>query len=71
MPKYRVVVTKVFCKEEIVEADDKDHALGIGMEIEDFMETDFTTYAEGEWDATLCKDQSVKATYTPEQDYLK
>lgn len=27
MPRYRVEVAKVSCKEEIVESEDKDHAL--------------------------------------------
>lgn len=70
MPKFKVQVSKSFYVEHIVEADDKDHALEIASEIEDFMQCDWRSHFESEWDAVeVGDDESVD--YEPVQDYLK
>lgn len=69
MPLFKVEVTRVYCVEHIVEADDLDHAKEIGSEISDTMEMDNNTFIESEWKAK--KTESGEVTYTPEQEYLK
>ena len=70
MPKFKVQVSKSFYVEHIVEADDKDHALEIAAEIEDFMRCDWTTHIDSEWDAVEAGDEET-VDYEPVQDYLK
>lgn len=70
MPKFKVTVSKVFCVEHVVEADDKDHAQEIGSEIEEFMDCNWKTHIESEWKA-IEVDDDEEVTYEPEQEYLK
>lgn len=70
MPKFKVQVSKSFYVEHVVEANDKDHALEIGSEIEDFMRCDWTTHIDSEWDAVEVGDDE-KVDYEPVQEYLK
>lgn len=70
MPKFKIQVSKSFYVEHIVEADDKDHALEIGSEIEEFMECNLETYIDSEWDAIQVSDDEC-VNYEPVQDYLK
>ena len=70
MPKFKVQVSKSFYVEHIVEADDKDHALEIASEVEDFMRCDLTTYMDSEWNAIQVGDDEC-VNYEPAQDYLK
>lgn len=68
---YRITVNKVFSVEEIVKADDYDHALEIGSEIADFeMECDSSTFVEAEWYAQEVSGDCA-VTYEPVQEYLK
>ena len=68
--KFKVEVTKVYVRTHIVEADDTDHAKEIGSEISDFMEANRTTFFESSC-VTTQVDDSRKATYKPEQNYLR
>lgn len=68
--KYKVKVERVYYKEVIVDADDYNHAVEIGSEVDDTMDLDHSTYQESNWDAELVSENEV-ATYVPEQDYLK
>jgi len=68
--KFKVEVTKTYVQTHIVEADDADHAKEIGSEISDFMEVNHQTFFESSRTATQV-DDSRKATYKPEQNYLK
>lgn len=70
MPKFKVEVTRVYCVEHIVEAEDLDHAKEIGSEISDEMDVNHNTFIESEWKAKQV-DDSEDATYEPIQDYLK
>ena len=70
MPKFKVQVSKSFYVEHIVEADDKDHALEIASEIEEFMDCNLETYIDGEWNAIQVGDNE-SVDYKPVQDYLK
>ena len=70
MPKFKVKVSKSFYVEHIEEADDKDHALEIAAEIEDFMRCDLTTYIDSERDAVEVDDDET-VDYEPLQEYLK
>lgn len=70
MPKFKVQVSKSFYVEHIVEAEDKDHALEIASEIEDFMRCDLTTHIDSEWGAVEVGDDEA-VDYEPVQDYLK
>lgn len=70
MPKFKVEVTRVYCVEHIVEAEDLDHAKEIGSEISDEMDVNHKTFVESEWNAKNTDEDSV-VTYEPIQDYLK
>lgn len=70
MPKFKVQVSKSFYVEHIVEADDKDHALEIASEVEDFMGCNLETYMSSEWNAIQVGDDEC-VNYEPVQDYLK
>ena len=70
MPKFKVEVTKVYCVEHIVEADDLDHAKEIGGEISDEMKLNHDTFIESEWKAKQVN-SSEEITYEPIQEYLK
>lgn len=70
MPKYRLEVVVEHFKEVIVEADDYDHALEIGSEVSEFMDTDHTTFNESNWKAVKVSDEE-EVSYEPVQDYLK
>lgn len=70
MPKFKVEVTKIYCVEHIVEADDIDHANEIGSEISDEMKTNLETFIESDWKAKQVEDDA-KITYAPVQEYLK
>ena len=67
---FKVMVSKVYYVEEIVKADDRDHALEIGTEIVDEMECNGKTFHEADWDVVeVSEDYAV--TYEPVQEYLK
>ena len=70
MPKFKVEVTRVYCVEHVVEADDLGHAKEIGSEISDEMDVNHSTFIESEWKAKQV-DDSEGTTYEPIQDYLK
>ena len=67
---FKVMVSKVYYVEEIVKADDRDHASEIAGEIVDFMECDEQTFHEADWNVVeVSEDYAV--TYEPVQEYLK
>ena len=70
MPKFKVEVSRVYCVQHIVEADDLDHAREIGSEIKDEMEVNHKTFTESSWSANHVSDDSV-VDYEPIQGYLK
>lgn len=70
MQVFRVQVGKIFFVEHYVLADDYDHAMEIGSEIEMMMPTDDSTFQDAEWQAIVVS-QDHAITYEPEQDYLK
>ena len=51
MKKFYINGEKIYYKEVVVYADDKDHALEIASELDDFMEVSDTTYTEYNFDA--------------------
>ena len=67
---FKVMVSKVYYVEEIVKADDKDHALEIASEIVDEMECNGETFHEADWDAVEVS-EDFAVTYEPIQEYLK
>lgn len=64
------MVSKVYYVEEIVKADDRDHALEIGSEISDFMGCNERSFHESDWDVVEVSDDYA-VTYEPIQEYLK
>lgn len=70
MPKFKVEVTRVYCVEHVVEADDLDHAKEIASEISDEMDVNHKTFIESEWKVANASDLDV-VTYEPIQEYLK
>lgn len=67
---FKVMVSNVYYVEEIVKADDRDHALEIGMEISDFMECNERSFHDSDWEVVeVSEDYAV--TYEPVQEYLK
>ncbi|WP_151792488.1 hypothetical protein [Acinetobacter seifertii] len=68
--KFKVEVSKIYVKEHIVEADDLAHAFEIASEISDTMEANQQTFFESTWEAKPVSNEE-KATYEPEQEYLK
>ncbi|MEQ1088434.1 hypothetical protein [Acinetobacter seifertii] len=68
--KFKVEVSNIYVKEHIVEADDLAHALEIASEISDTMEANQQTFFESTWEAKPVSNDE-KATYEPEQEYLK
>ncbi len=72
MLKFKINVEKIYYKEVVVYADDKDHALEIASELDDFMEVNDTTYAESNYDAVEIDNfEEGDELYEPVQDYLK
>ena len=72
MKKFKINVEKIYYKEVVVYADDKDHALEIASELDDFMEVNDTTYAESNYDAKEIDNfEEDDELYEPFQEYLK
>ena len=70
MKKFKIVVTKVFGDEYIIEAEDHDHALEVAKEACEMLESSFETKIDSEWSASEISDDA-DVTYTPHQEYLK
>lgn len=70
MKKFKIVVTKVFSDEYVIEAEDHDHALEIASEACEMLEANYKTEVDSELKACeISEDADV--TYTPYQEYLK
>ena len=70
MKKFKIVVTKVFSDEYVIEAEDRNHALEVAMEACYMLEANYKTEVDSEWKAyEIWEDADV--TYTPYQEYLK
>ena len=70
MKKFKIVVTKVLSDEYVIEAEDRNHALGIAMEACYMLEANYKTEVDSEWKACEISDDA-DVTYTPYQEYLK
>lgn len=70
MKKFKIVVTKVFSDEYVIEAEDRNHALGIAMEACYMLEANYKTEVDSEWKACEISDDA-DVTYTHYQEYLK
>ena len=69
MPKYKISVEQVYFVEHIVEADDRDHALEIASEVENYMDANSENYFESNYDAVLV-DYNSEVDYVPESTDL-
>ena len=65
MKKFKIKCEKIFYSEEVVEAEDYDHAIEIAGEYTAYeMEVNYQTEIESSWDAVLVG-SDVEVTYEP------